>query len=102
MSVTSYRRATRAELDTAIEWAADEGWNPGDGDGDADSLFVALVSHANGAEVTLDVPEVNVDGLAVADRYGLTESFGCARMYLGAAPPLPWSGIYGVTTFELG
>ncbi len=42
------RPMTRAELDTAIEWAAAEGWNPGLHDADAyyaadpDGYFVAL------------------------------------------------------------
>ena len=54
------------------------------------------------SQVSLDVPEINLDALDLARRHGLTESFGCARMYHGAAPPLPWQNIYGVTTFELG
>jgi hypothetical protein len=32
----------------------------------------------------------------------MTEVFGCARMYNGPAPQLPWDRIYGITTFELG
>ena len=29
-----FRQATRMELDLAVQWAADEGWNPGLGDAD--------------------------------------------------------------------
>jgi len=35
MSELSIRPASRAELDTLIDWAAAEGWNPGHHDGDA-------------------------------------------------------------------
>jgi hypothetical protein len=32
----------------------------------------------------------------------MSESFGCARMYFGAAPELPVGNIFGVTSFEFG
>jgi hypothetical protein len=35
-------------------------------------------------------------------KFGLTEVFGCARMYHGAAPDLPIKRIFGVTSFEFG
>ncbi|HVU22603.1 MAG TPA: GNAT family N-acetyltransferase [Opitutus sp.] len=68
----------------------------------AERLFVALSAHAAGQPLFLDTPENNPAALALAARHGLTEVFGCARMYHGAAPALPWQNIYGVTTFELG
>ncbi len=68
----------------------------------ADALFVALSGHAGGEPVFLDVPENHPAALELGRRHHLTESFGCARMYHGAAPDLPWNRIYGVTTFELG
>lgn len=68
----------------------------------ADALFVALLVHAEGSPVCLDAPENNPAALALGRRHDLTESFGCARMYLGPAPALPWNRIYGVTSFELG
>jgi hypothetical protein len=52
--------------------------------------------------VFLDVPENNPQALALAERHGMREVFGCARMYLGAPPHIPWELIFGVTTFELG
>jgi hypothetical protein len=30
------------------------------------------------------------------------EVFGCARMYYGPIPDMPWDRIFGITTFELG
>ncbi len=68
----------------------------------ADHLFVALSAHAVGAPIFLDVPEINVEAMKLASRHGMKEVFGCARMVLGPIPPIPWSSIYGVTTFELG
>lgn len=68
----------------------------------ADALYVALSAHAGGHPVYLDVPENHPAALELGRRHQLTESFGCARMYHGPAPDLPWIRIYGVTTFELG
>lgn len=68
----------------------------------AESLFGALAAEAAGEPLFLDVPENNPAALALAARHGLAEVFGCARMYHGTAPALPWAGIFGVTTFELG
>ena len=33
--MTDYRQATRKELDLAVQWATQEGWNPGKHDADA-------------------------------------------------------------------
>lgn len=68
----------------------------------AQTVFAGLSSHAAGEAVFLDVPENNPAALALAEKNSMTEVFGCARMYAGPAPDLPWSSIYGVTTFELG
>lgn len=68
----------------------------------AEELFVALSRQAIDRPIFLDVPENNSDALRLAERYGLKEVFGCARMYYGEAPKLSWESIYGVTTFELG
>jgi GNAT superfamily N-acetyltransferase len=68
----------------------------------AEQLYAALSSHAPGEPIFLDVPEINRDAVALAERYGMKEVFGCARMVLGQAPRLPDDEIFGVTTFELG
>lgn len=68
----------------------------------AEELFAAAVSRVPGAEVFLDVPERNVEAMAMVARHGMQEVFGCARMTLGPPPDLPWNEIFGVTTFELG
>ena len=68
----------------------------------ADALFSALCNHALGEPVSMDVPEPNRAGLALAQRYGMTPEFECIRMYLRGDPGLPLDRIYGITAFETG
>lgn len=68
----------------------------------ADELFRALANHANGDTIYLDIPEINSNAVKLTKKYGMKECFGCARMYYGPVPKLPYNQIYGVTTFELG
>jgi GNAT superfamily N-acetyltransferase len=68
----------------------------------AESLLMHILDECAGAPVHLDVPECNPAAIALAARFGMREIFGCAKMTLGAPPQLPWSRIFGVTSFELG
>ncbi|MGB5831101.1 MAG: GNAT family N-acetyltransferase [Thiohalocapsa sp.] len=68
----------------------------------AETLFRGLCDFAPGEPIFLDVPGNNPQAMALAERHGLREVFGCARMYFGPAPVLPDQEIFGVTTFELG
>ncbi|AGA91158.1 acetyltransferase (GNAT) family protein [Thioflavicoccus mobilis 8321] len=68
----------------------------------AEALFRGLADQAAGEPLFLDLPENNPAALALTERHGLREVFGCARMYYGPPPALPDGEIYGVTTFELG
>ena len=68
----------------------------------ADGLLQEVARRLDGQPLQLDVPEVNALAVALAKRHRLTEVFGCAKMTLGPPPALPWSEIFGVTTFELG
>ncbi len=82
------------------------GWKIGplfaDNESDADLIFRALASTANGQTVFLDIPDPNKAAWRLGERYGLTPSFETARMYRGSAPDLPLPRIFGITTFELG
>lgn len=49
-----------------------------------------------------DTPEPNRDAVRMALDREMGEVFGTARMYSREIPPLPISGIYGVTSFEMG
>ena len=72
-------------------------------DGDtAEALYRGLGDIAPGEPIYLDVPEDNPQAMALAERHGMREVFGCARMYYGPPPVLPQGEIFGVTTFELG
>jgi hypothetical protein len=73
-----------------------------DSEREADWLFQALASEANGDAVFLDLPEPNRAAVQLATRYGLSPVFETARMYRGAMPNLPLSRTYGISTFELG
>ncbi len=68
----------------------------------AEQLYCALSAKVIGQVIFLDVPENNSAALSLAAKHKLRETFGCARMYLGAAPALDYSQTFGVTTFELG
>ncbi len=68
----------------------------------AESLYTHLAPFAAGNPLFLDAPENNPAAMELVRRHGMTEVFGCARMYLGAAPDLAHERIFGVTTFELG
>ncbi|MCP5130232.1 MAG: GNAT family N-acetyltransferase [Pseudomonadales bacterium] len=68
----------------------------------ADALFTALAGFGAGGPVYLDAPENNPAAMQLVQRYGMTEVFGCARMYLGPVPAIAHDHIFGVTTFELG
>lgn len=73
-----------------------------DGADEAEALFCGLRAAAVGESIYLDVPENNKLATELARRHNLKESFGCARMYRGNFPMLPYDQIYGVTSFELG
>ncbi len=68
----------------------------------AESLLAHILDACAGVPVHLDVPERNPHAMSLAERYGMREVFGCAKMTLGTPPALPWDRIYGVTSFELG
>ncbi|WP_099238458.1 GNAT family N-acetyltransferase [Synechococcus sp. BDU 130192] len=69
----------------------------------AEILFLALKgSLPTGSELFLDVPMVNPEAIALAQRYQLQPVFETARMYTQAPPTIPVQNIFGVTSFELG
>jgi hypothetical protein len=68
----------------------------------ADRLFLQLQSTAAGKLVFLDVPSMNVVGIALAEAQQMTPVFQTARMYKNGILHLPVADIFGVTSFELG
>ena len=71
-------------------------------EGTAEKIFLSLSEFADGAEVYLDVPEVNLKGNALKDKYGMKYVFETARMYNNGKPEDHTDKVFGVTTFELG
>ena len=67
----------------------------------AKSLLAALCKACDG-EVHIDVPEANPAFGDVLLEAGLSKGFETARMYRGAPPAIMLSGVFGVTTLELG
>ncbi|MBK1617544.1 GNAT family N-acetyltransferase [Lamprobacter modestohalophilus] len=68
----------------------------------AQTLFTPLAAFAGDHPIFIDAPENNPAALALVQRHGMVEVFGCARMYLGAVPDIAHQQIFGVTSFELG
>lgn len=69
----------------------------------AETMFLALKANGTAdAPVFLDVPEVNTQAVALAERHGMFVMFETARMYNREIPELPLELTYGVTSFELG
>jgi ribosomal protein S18 acetylase RimI-like enzyme len=68
----------------------------------AERVVQALLASAGGGEIFLDVPAVNREAIALAEKLGLKPVFETARMYTGAIPPLRIDRVFGVTSFELG
>ena len=69
----------------------------------ADTLFRSLIARIpTGDSYVLDIPEPNVEAMALVRRYCMTEVFATARMYTGPFPDINLGWIYGLTTFELG
>lgn len=68
----------------------------------AETLFDALAPVAAGGPLYLDVPEAHQEAMVLASAKGMSEVFGCARMYLGPKPAAEDNKVFGVTTFELG
>ena len=68
----------------------------------AEAVLSALLASAGGGEISLDVPSVNREAVALAESFGLVPVFETARMYTGPIAPLRVDRVFGVTSFELG
>lgn len=68
----------------------------------AEELFTALISHAKGEAVYLDIPEINPHAIALVNHFDMKKTFETCRMYLKEPPNLPMEHIFGITSFQLG
>jgi len=69
----------------------------------AEAIFLHLKAHVEPqVSFYLDVPEVNIEAVSLAQKHQMKAVFETARMYTQTAPELPLNRIFGITTFELG
>lgn len=68
----------------------------------AEKLARALCHRVAPAPIAIDVPEINPAAPKLAQSLGLAPIFETARMYTGPDPVVDLSGIYAVTSLELG
>ncbi len=68
----------------------------------AERVLSDLFSRLAGAQVQIDIPEVNEKARALAARYAMSEVFGCIRLYRGAPPECAVGSIHGATSLEFG
>ena len=68
----------------------------------AEKILRGLISKVSGERFFLDVPEPNVEGMAMAQGLHMEEVFTTARIYTKYVPEAPLSRVFGVTSFELG
>ncbi|TIX36253.1 MAG: GNAT family N-acetyltransferase, partial [Mesorhizobium sp.] len=68
----------------------------------ASHLFTALTHMCGPGNVHLDVPETSGQFADLLSSAGLQPGFETARMYKGRAPQLMQSGVFAITTLELG
>jgi hypothetical protein len=66
------------------------------------ALVSSLAHERDATTIAVDVPGVNESALAWAEDAGWTPSFETARMYAGPAPEIDVSGLFGITSLELG
>ena len=68
----------------------------------AELLLEALLAFAPDEPVFIDVPETNAWAMSLARRRRMHQISSRGRLYLGPAPRLAESRVFGDTTFELG
>lgn len=68
----------------------------------AAALVSALAATDPDTPVAVDVPDVNTAAVRLARDLELTPSFETARMYTGPVPEADHTGLYGITSLELG
>lgn len=68
----------------------------------ADAIFLALQNNKVGEEIFIDIPETNVVGQQLVEKYEFRCVFSVMRMYQKYLPELDYPKIVGVTTYELG
>lgn len=61
-----------------------------------------LSTSVAGAQIQIDLPEVNEAAVQLVETLGLAPVFGCQRLYLGQRPNLPIARIFAISSLEFG
>lgn len=69
---------------------------------DAQRLVNACAAEIGAETLHIDVPAAQAEFCAYLDAQNFTKGFTTARMYRGPAPAVQMSGVFGITTLELG
>jgi hypothetical protein len=64
--------------------------------------LIGKLAAAMPGPIAIDMPDFNVTGTRLAEQLGLKPAFETARMYTGPAPAFDRTGLFGVTSLELG
>lgn len=87
-------RACRSTSRVGPLYAADSGI--------AAALAAELAARMKASAIAIDVPDFNKPSVRLVEGMGLKPSFETARMYTGPDPAFDRTGLFGVTSFELG
>ncbi|MEU8892479.1 GNAT family N-acetyltransferase [Streptomyces sp. NPDC048442] len=68
----------------------------------AATLLTTLAATTPGTPIALDAPDCNPAAIRLAERLALTPTFETARMYTSEPPDIDRTGLYALTTLELG
>ena len=68
----------------------------------AEALYKACLNSVIDEVVSIDVPIINQEAMAMIKSYEANYIFECGRMYFGNQPSFDVSKVYGVSSFELG
>ncbi|MFI5030402.1 MAG: GNAT family N-acetyltransferase [Reyranellales bacterium] len=69
---------------------------------DIAAALIGKLAAAMPGQVAIDVPDFHTPAKRLAEQLGLKPAFETARMYTGPDPAFDRTGLFGVTSFELG
>jgi len=68
----------------------------------AEKIFLALAIYADSNQIYIDVPDINKTAVAMFEKFEMTSTFECVRMYKEKPPNIDYQKIFGITSLELG
>lgn len=68
----------------------------------AKELFLAVMNQCDSGPILLDIPLTNEAAVDLVQSFAMEKVFATNRMYRNGMPKVDLSGVYGITSFELG